>query len=640
MSDITLKRILYMEDDPGLARLLQKILQRRGFIVEIAPNGEEGLAMAANNPYDLLLVDYNMPFQGGIDVLRSLATQGPFPPTIMVTGDGNEAIAVEALKMGAADYIVKDVDMKYLDLLPSVIDQVLLRQQLLRERQQMIETVKESEERYRQLFDSNPIPILVYDLQTLTFLTVNNAAISHYGYTLEEFLTMTVNDLYTLEDIPELLKILSKLDKSEKQIGIWRHLLKNGTQIDVEITSHCIMLGGNRAHFILANDVTERKKAEENLLRAQKLESLAILAGGLAHDFNNLLTAILGNISLAKLDTSPSEDGIYERLEEAEKATSRAQNLTQQLLTFSRGGAPLKKLLSAKKVVEDSAIFALRGSKSRCDLRMPDDLWQVEADEGQLGQVIHNLIMNADQAMPEGGTVTVTAENIVLAENNPFALRAGVYITIAVTDQGIGIPQEYFQKIFDPYFTTKHKGSGLGLATSYSVIKRHDGHITVDSFLGTGSTFRVYLPATKETLSERVIKETASVPGTGRVLVMDDEEMIRDVASKILTKLGYEVSCSRDGAEAIDLYEQARKDRRPFDAVIMYLTIPGGMGGQETIKKLRDLDPGVKAIVSSGYSHDPIMAQFKDYGFLGVVSKPYTIKTLSEVIHKIVSSPT
>jgi len=640
LSDITLKRILYMEDDPGLARLLQKILQRRGFIVEIAPNGEEGLAMAANNPYDLLLVDYNMPFQGGIDVLRSLATQGPFPPTIMVTGDGNEAIAVEALKMGAADYIVKDVDMKYLDLLPSVIDQVLLRQQLLRERQQMIETVKESEERYRQLFDSNPIPILVYDLQTLTFLTVNNAAISHYGYTLEEFLTMTVNDLYTLEDIPELLKILSKLDKSEKQIGIWRHLLKNGTQIDVEITSHCIMLGGNRAHFILANDVTERKKAEENLLRAQKLESLAILAGGLAHDFNNLLTAILGNISLAKLDTSPSEDGIYERLEEAEKATSRAQNLTQQLLTFSRGGAPLKKLLSAKKVVEDSAIFALRGSKSRCDLRMPDDLWQVEADEGQLGQVIHNLIMNADQAMPEGGTVTVTAENIVLAENNPFALRAGVYITIAVTDQGIGIPQEYFQKIFDPYFTTKHKGSGLGLATSYSVIKRHDGHITVDSFLGTGSTFRVYLPATKETLSERVIKETASVPGTGRVLVMDDEEMIRDVASKILTKLGYEVSCSRDGAEAIDLYEQARKDRRPFDAVIMDLTIPGGMGGQETIKKLRDLDPGVKAIVSSGYSHDPIMAQFKDYGFLGVVSKPYTIKTLSEVIHKIVSSPT
>jgi len=627
-----------MEDDPGLARLLQKTLQRRGFTVDVAANGEDGLAMIKTSPYDLVLVDYNMPFQGGIDVIRTLAASGPgtFPATIMVTGEGNETVAVEALKLGAADYIVKDVGMKYLDLLPSIIDQVLLRQQLVKERQQMAETIRESEERYRQLFDTNPIPILVYDLQTLRLLAVNKAAITRYGYSLDEFLSMTINDLYTLEDMPELLHVLSNLDHGEKQVGIWRHRIKDGSLIDVEITSHCIMLNEKRAHFVLANDITERKKSEENLLRAQKLESIAILAGGLAHDFNNLLTGILGNISLAKLD-SRSGEGVYERLEEAEKATNRAQNLTQQLLTFSRGGAPIKKTLTISNLLEDSASFALRGSKSRCEFKISGDLWPIEADAGQLSQVIHNLIMNADQSMPNGGTITVIAENITLAAHNPFSLKPGDYITIFVADSGIGIPQEYLEKIFDPYFTTKHTGSGLGLATSYSVIKRHDGHITVDSTLGSGSTFLIYLPACKNAVCPQPLKATGAVRGSGRILIMDDEEMIRDVAGRILRKLGYEVESSRDGAEAIDLYKKALDRGEPFHAVIMDLTIPGGMGGQDAIKKLQEIDPSVKAIVSSGFSDDPVMAEFKEYGFCGVVSKPYTIKTLSEMVHKILS---
>ena len=289
-----------------------------------------------------------------------------------------------------------------------------------------------------------------------------------------------------------------------------------------------------------------------------------------------------------------------------------------------------------QKVIEESAGFALRGSKSRCVLKVPNDLWPVEADEGQLGQVIHNLMINADQAMPEGGTVTVTAANIVLG-NNSLSLESGDYVTLSVSDQGIGIPQEYSQKIFDPYFTTKHKGSGLGLATSYSVIKRHDGHITVESTLSKGSTFHVYLPASRNAAYTNHNAGTAPIRGSGRILIMDDEEMIREVASKILVKLGYEVECSRDGAEAISLYEKARHDDRPFNAVIMDLTIPGGMGGKEAVKKLHEIDPGVKAIVSSGYSHDPIMSQFKDFGFCGVVSKPYTVKILSDVIHKVIA---
>ena len=221
MTEPTLTRILYMEDDPGLARLLQKILQRRGFVIDISTNGEEGLAMLDADHYELLLVDYNMPFLGGIDVIRALTAKNALPPTIMVTGEGNETIAVEALKLGAADYIVKDTDMKYLDLLPSVIDQVLYRQQLLKDRQRMLGAIRASEERYRLLFEGNPIPSMVYDLRTLKFMAVNEAAVSHYGYTRDEFLSLSISEIYTPEEMPALLKILSKLDKGENQRGVW-----------------------------------------------------------------------------------------------------------------------------------------------------------------------------------------------------------------------------------------------------------------------------------------------------------------------------------------------------------------------------------------------------------------------------------
>jgi PAS domain S-box-containing protein len=631
-------RILYIEDDPGLARLMQKILQRRGFVVDVAANGEDGLAKLRTAGYNLLLLDYNMPFMGGMDVIRLLTAEGKLVPTIMVTGEGNEAVAVEALKLGASDYIVKDADLKYMDLLPSVVDQVLYRQQLIKERQQMQEAVRESEERYRLFFESNPVPTLVYELQTLRFLAVNDAAVAHYGYSREEFLSMTVNDLYTLEEIPALLNLLAKLDKGAKQSGVWKHRLKSGSLIEAEIVSHCIMIDGKRAHFILSNDITERKKMEGNLLRSQKLESVGILAGGLAHDFNNLLTVILGNISLAKLDTSPG-DGVYARLEEAENATSRAQRITQQLLTFSRGGAPLKKPLSVKRLVEESAGFALRGSKSRCACTLPSDLWAVEADEGQLGQAIHNLIMNADQAMPDGGTVTVTGENVTVGDGNSMGLKAGHYVMISVADKGTGIPAEFVQKIFDPYFTTKHKGAGLGLATCYSIIKRHDGHITVDSVLGAGTTFLVYLPATDHAVPEGTVDDLRPIQGSGRILIMDDEDMVREVATRILNTMGFDVACSSDGSQAIALYVEAKKSGKPFDAVIMDLTIPGGMGGKEAVKRLLDIDPSVKAIVSSGYSNDPIMAHFREFGFSGVVAKPYSIRTLGEMVKKIMAGP-
>jgi PAS domain S-box-containing protein len=625
-----------MEDNPALARLLQKILQRRGYVIDIAANGEEGLRMLDVHEYDLLLLDYNMPFLGGLEVIRTLSSKNALPPTIMVTGEGNEMVAVAALKFGAADYVVKDTDMKYLDLLPSVIDQVLYRQQMLKDRQKMLEAIRASEERYHLLFDSNPIPSMAFDLQTLRFIAVNEAAVAHYGYTREEFLSLSIRDIYTPEEMPLLLNILSRLDKGEQQRGIWKHRLKDGSLIDVEITSHSLMLGDVRAHRILANDITEKKKMTENMLRAQKLESLGVLAGGLAHDFNNLLTAMIGNISLAKLNT-PAGESVYQYLESAELATLRAQSLTHQLLTFARGGSPVKKPLSATNLIVDSAGFAIRGSKSRCEFKIAPDLQAIEADEGQLGQVVNNLVMNADHSMPEGGTITVSAENVTLAKDNSLLLKPGDYIKISVADQGVGIPEANLKKIFDPYFTTKDNGIGLGLATSYSIMKHHDGHITVESAPGAGSTFSLYLPASS-------VQNVPSAPdtgrgpqyGTGRILVMDDEAIIRDVLKRSLTHLGYAVVSAHEGKEAITLYEQAMKSGEPFDAVIMDLTIQGGMGGKEAVIKLCEIDPGVKAIVSSGYSDDPIMARFRDYGFSGFVSKPYTLKALSDAVHAVI----
>ena len=393
------------------------------------------------------------------------------------------------------------------------------------------------------------------------------------------------------------------------------------------------------ANVRLKREIAEREKVEGDLLRAQKLESLGILAGGIAHDFNNLLASVMGNVSLAKLDIPPA-DRAHRHLAEAEQASLRARDLTQQLLTFSKGGTPVKTVASLAELIRESAGFALRGSRVRHELQLPDDLWLIEADEAQMTQVINNLLINADQAMPEGGVITVSCENVTLDAQAVPPLEAGKYVLVTIADRGTGIPKEHLAKVFDPYFTTKQRGSGLGLAVTYSIINKHGGHITLESTLGKGTTFRLYLPATeKKLLPARAEAETITT-GRGRVLVMDDEETIRTTMRDILVRLGYEVAFAEDGAEAIELYRNAMGKRgTPFDVVIMDLTIAGGMGGKEAVKKLIEIDPNVKAIVSSGYSKDPVMAEYKQYGFSGVIAKPFRIKDLSEVVHRVINGP-
>ena len=375
--------------------------------------------------------------------------------------------------------------------------------------------------------------------------------------------------------------------------------------------------------------VTDSKRAEAERLRAQKLESLGVLAGGIAHDFNNILTAVLGNLSAAR--HAEPDDDVPEILRDAEKAALSARSLTHQLLTFSRGGAPIRKVVSLEEALREAARFALRGAKARAELSIAEDLWPASADEGQIRQVVHNLVLNADQAMPAGGVVAVRADNLEIAGGEGVPLRPGRYVRVAVADTGVGLSREHLDRIFDPYFTTKQHGSGLGLTTSYAIVKKHDGHLAVESEPGRGTTFTVYLPASQERAAPPDA-QAALAPGKGRVLVMDDDEAVRRAAGRMLARLGYEVELAKDGDEALRAYAAASGLGRRFDAVIMDLTVPGAMGGKEAMRHLAALDPEARGIVSSGYSTDPVMADFRAHGFCCVLTKPYDVEDLSRAL--------
>ncbi|MGA2151923.1 MAG: ATP-binding protein [Geobacteraceae bacterium] len=410
-------------------------------------------------------------------------------------------------------------------------------------------------------------------------------------------------------------------------------LAQHSEQLEEVVASRTAEL--KEANAELRTQIAEKQRIEEELFRTRHLESLGILAGGIAHDFNNLLTAIMGNTSLAKMFTEPCTK-IYARLEEVEKASIRARDLTQQLLTFSKGGAPIKKVTSIADVICDSSRFALRGSHARCKFNIMEDLWPVEVDEGQISQVVGNLAINADQAMPEGGVVEIRAENVTLLKEQVVSLEPGRYIRLSITDSGIGIPKDHLTKIFTPYFTTKQRGSGLGLATSYSIINKHGGVIIVESEIGRGTTFNIYLPASDKEIPKKEKNSMTTITGSGKILVMDDEEFIRNTAGEMLAAVGYTVGYANDGGEAIDLYIRARESGEPYDLIIMDLTIPGGMGGVETIQKLLEIAPDAKAIVSSGYANGPIMADFKEYGFKGVIAKPYRTDELCKVVQTVI----
>lgn len=427
-------------------------------------------------------------------------------------------------------------------------------------------------------------------------------------------------------DITERIHAERALRLSQKELA------KTRDELALRVTERTAEL--QQANDRLAAEIKQRKQVEDELLRAHKLEALAVLAGGIAHDFNNFLTIVQGNTDLAKTHVKPG-DPVHDLLQQTDTACKRAASLASQLLTFGKGGAPVVRATSVAQVLAASVDLARAGSQVRFDLTIPDDLWPADIDVGQISQVFHNLLLNARQAVQEGGVVDVRAENVVIDEGVPF-ISAGKYVKIQIRDNGCGIPEEILPKIFDPYFTTKETGSGLGLATAYSIVTKHHGHISANSTVGQGSTFCIHLPASE--VSPLTQPVTSVRTGTGRILVMDDEEAIRTLLALMMQQLGYEVECASDGAEAVELFVRARASGRRFAGVLLDLTVPGRMGGKDAAAKLRRIDPSAKLIVSSGYSDAPILSEFKKYGFDDVIRKPFTLAELSQVLARVVGT--
>ena len=498
--------------------------------------------------------------------------------------------------------------------------------------------LQQKERSYQELFDGNRDGLIMVD--TLgSFLDVNPAFCQMLGYSLAElkemgdFFKITPKQWWEFER-EEILK--NRLFK-QGYSGIYEkeYIRKDGTIFPVELQAYAIQDEDGKVISLWAviRDITERIKMEQHTLKTQRLESIGILAGGIAHDFNNLLSGIFGYIELARKNVNENNfDNVLKYLSKLMTMFYRAKDLSQQLLTFSKGGHPVSKNQSLIPILKHSSEFSLSGSNVKRNISVPDDLWDVCMDENQMGQVIDNIVINAKQAMSDGGEITVLARNVLPGEILPPGLKVREYVCFSIADNGVGISTENLSKIFDPFFTTKPKGSGLGLATVYSIIKRHEGDIEVKSQPQIGTTFTIYLPAsTKQEKSEPdMVNDVFKY--RGKVLIMDDEEDLLDLFSCNLEEMGCTVTCARNGEEAVELFSKAKVKLQPFTLVILDLTIPGGMGGKEVIKHLRKIDESFIAIVSSGYSEDTVMAKPTEHGFNDSIAKPYNRKDLIEVL--------
>jgi len=504
------------------------------------------------------------------------------------------------------------------------------------------DALRESEENYRSIVETSTDWIWAVDLEGKHTFS-NDRVRDILGIEPQELLQSTTLDLLHPEDVPRVRELLGRGAATgggwQGVVLRWRH--RDGTYRWIESNAVAAMNAhGNLVGFRgVDRDITERRRLEDELVKTQKLEAIGTLAGGIAHDFNNLLQGLFGYISLAKLNLGQN-DQAGEMLDQAEKALSLSVNLTTQLLTFAKGGKPLKKRIALPAIVEDSVKFALSGSRSDYRISTERELWLAEADAGQLGQVIQNLVLNSSEAMPQGGTVTIVARNEIIAAGvNALVPAGGAFVRIDVTDAGAGIPGPHLTRIFDPYFTTKPKGSGLGLATSYSIVRNHGGFIDVTSSPGAGSVFSVYLPACQGGDGPETEAIATVGKGAGKVLLMDDDPLVRDVAAKMIASLGHAVYTAANGEEAIVLFRRERERGSPFAIVILDLTVKNGMGGEETCRRLLEIDPGVRAVVSSGYSDAAVLADYPAYGFSSCLNKPYRLSALRDCLLSLLHPP-
>ena len=515
------------------------------------------------------------------------------------------------------------------------------------ERKWAEEKLLESEERFEMVMHQSPEAIEIYNLDGL-LIGVNRAYEAIWGVTAGRMVNKFNILHYAGSDKTNLLPYVQRAYAGETVlIPDYRQAPQDGAELGVSPAQRWLSTriyplkdsGGKVKNIVVSiEDVTARKQAEEDLQKIHKLESIGLLAGGIAHDFNNILTGLFGNLAIAKAELASNHPAL-EHLQDAQKSMTRATRLTQQLLIFAKGGNPVREGVSIGTLVEEVVRFDLSGSSVKPVFDIAEDLWVAEVDRGQIQQVFSNLTVNAKQAMTDGGHLYITLKNTSVRSDEIAELQAGKYIKVTVRDEGAGIEQRYLDQIFDPYFTTKRFGSGLGLATTYTIIKKHGGCISVDSTPAVGSTFTLYLPVAKEEFtapdrSSLLVPPRRKGTSRERALVMDDEAMIRKVTARFLEREGYLVETVEEGKEAIAKYRQAMASKRPFAVVIMDLTIPGGMGGREAVKKILELDPEARVIVSSGYAEDPVMADHTAYGFCGIAPKPYSREKLLEVVQQ------
>lgn len=495
-----------------------------------------------------------------------------------------------------------------------------------------------SEKNFNEIFDNANDIFILYsvdeDSQPKNIIEMNKQGLNLMDIPKEKLLSSDPYLLYDSECVDQVKKIFKKLKKDTNVQ--FETILKtnNDDKIYVDINAKLMNLQNENCIFLIARDITEKKKMEEQLERIQKIESLNVIAGGIAHDFNNILTSLIGNISLAKF-YMPEGSEVNEYLMEAEKVAYQAKDITAQLMTFSKKGTLVKETQDIGELLMEVTTFCLRGSNINHDFFISDDLYQVEIDKTQIGRVINNLVINAKQAMPGGGTITVTAENAFVEEQEVRSLKKGPYVCISIKDEGVGISEENQRNIFTPFFTTKKEGNGLGLASCLSIITKHEGIMTLESIVGKGTTFHVYLPA--HTV-DKVLggwesqQEEVELSSDKTVLILDDDENILKIVQKTLTRIGMNVITTENGKEAIQIAKE--KDGK-IDIYIFDLRVPGRMGGKETIKILMDLYPESKVILSSGSTDDPVFQNYLDYGFVDRLPKPYTINDLKKVLSKI-----
>ncbi|MCG8619617.1 MAG: PAS domain S-box protein [Desulfobacterales bacterium] len=494
------------------------------------------------------------------------------------------------------------------------------------------QALESSEQRLRAILEANPDPMVMYDLNGHP-LFLNPAFTQVFGWEFDELRGRTIP--FVPEDQAELSaeKIREIFKKGEPLSFETRRKTKDHRILDIILSAAVIKDATDTIYGMVVNltDISERKILEAQYEQAQKMEALGTLAGGIAHDFNNYLSGIFGFMELARKHNRQEKVGRY--LTKALESSDRARSLTHQLLTFSKGGSPVREIAPLDPFLKETALFALSGSKVSCEFDVPADLWSCNYDRNQISQVIDNIVINALHAMPDGGTVTLSAKNEVMDRDaGDNTLDPGPYVCISIADTGTGIAPEHLDRIFDPFFSTKQTGSGLGLATSYSIVNRHDGKIQVTSGVGEGTCVAVYLPATGQVMAEPETPVPLDYQGTGDVLIMDDEPVIREMLGQMLTDLGFSVHAAGHGDELLEMFQQMRDRGSPPDAVILDLTVPGGMGGRETVSRLREMDENVPVFVASGYSEDAAVASPATFGFTDSIEKPFLMDTLAGML--------